>query len=233
MEWRFLPVLALGAALFAPASTAWPSSPPSASPLSPPPFALQPAADDVQSPPEGSQTPDWVTPPDDVQQAGRGERSFSIDTLFDALKIAPDAESAKAIEDRIWAVWMVSGSDTCNLLMARVKAAADDKDLDLAIQLLDAVIALKPDYTEGWNRRATLYYMKKDFGHALADIHEVLLLEPRHFGALSGLGLILQEIGDEKHALAAYRRALAIDPHLEHIGEVVNSLREKVEGRDI
>ena len=98
---------------------------------------------------------------------------------------------------------------------------------------LDAVIALKPDYTEGWNRRATLYYMKKDFGHALADIHEVLVLEPRHFGALSGLGLILQEIGDEKHALAAYRRALAIDPHLEHIGDVVNSLREKVEGRDI
>ena len=117
--------------------------------------------------------------------------------------------------------------------MARVKAAAEDKDFDLAIQLLDAVIELKPNYTEGWNRRATVYYMQKDYGHALADIHEVLAREPRHFGALSGLGLILQEIGDEKHALEAYRRALAIDPHLEHIDDVVNSLREKVEGRDI
>ena len=75
--------------------------------------------------------------------------------------------------------------------------------------------------------------MKKDYGHALADIREVLTREPRHFGALSGLGLILQEIGDDKHALEAYRRALAIDPHLEHIDDVVKTLREKVEGRDL
>ncbi len=128
---------------------------------------------------------------------------------------------------------MVSGSDTCNLLMARVKAAADEKDYDLAINLLNAVIALKPDYVEAWNRRATVYYLMKDYGHSVADIREVLLREPRHFGALSGLGLILQEIGDDKHALEAYRRALAIDPHLEHLPEVVKTLRETVEGRDL
>ena len=73
----------------------------------------------------------------------------------------------------------------------------------------------------------------KDYGHSVADIREVLLREPRHFGALSGLGLILQEIGDDKHALEAYRRALAIDPHLEHLPEVVKTLRETVEGRDL
>jgi tetratricopeptide (TPR) repeat protein len=171
--------------------------------------------------------------PRDLPRPEHGERTFNLDTLFDALKIAPDAESAKAIEDRIWALWMVSGSDTCNLLMGRVKAAADDKDYDLAIKLLDAVVALKPDYVEAWNRRATIYYMKKDYGHALADIGEVLAREPRHFGALSGLGLILQEIGDDKHALEAYRKALAIDPHLEHVPDVVKTLRDKVEGRDI
>ena len=130
-------------------------------------------------------------------------------------------------------MWMVSGSDTCNLLMGRMKAAADEKDYDLAVRLLDAIIELKPGYTEAWNRRATIYYMQKDYGHALADIREVLVREPRHFGALSGLGLILQEIGDDKHALEAYRKALAVDPHLEHIGDVVKTLREKVEGRDI
>ena len=75
--------------------------------------------------------------------------------------------------------------------------------------------------------------MKKDYGHALADIRKVLAREPRHFGALSGLGLILQEIGDDKHALEAYRKALAIDPHIEHVPNVVKTLREKVEGRDI
>jgi tetratricopeptide (TPR) repeat protein len=153
--------------------------------------------------------------------------------LFEALKIAPDNESARAIEQRIWAMWIASGSDTCNLLMGRVKAATEQKDLDLAIKLLDAVIELKPTYTEAWNRRATIYFLQKDFGHALSDIREVLVREPRHFGALSGLGLILQELGDEKHALEAYRRALAIDPHLENVEEAIKNLREKAEGREI
>src|ERR671936_588642 len=118
-------------------------------------------------------------------------------------------------------------------LSARAKTAADGQDYDLAIKLLNAVIDLKPDFVEAWNRRATVYYTKKDFGRAIADIHEVLAREPRHFGALSGLGIILQEMGDEKHALDAFRRALAIHPHLERVPELVKKLSEKIEGRDI
>jgi tetratricopeptide (TPR) repeat protein len=176
---------------------------------------------------------DWLSAPSDLPRAEHGGPAYSLDTLFSALKIAPDDASAKAIEDRIWAIWTASGSDTCNLLMSRVKAATDDKDYDLAIKLLTAVIALKPDYVEAWNRRATVYYLKDDYAHALADIREVLSKEPRHFGALSGLGLILQDIGDDKDALEAYRKALAIDPHLENLPDVVKTLREKVEGREI
>ena len=172
-------------------------------------------------------------PPHGLQRHERGEPTYSLDTLFQGLKIAPDEASAKAIEERIWSVWMASGSDTCNLLIGRAKAAIDGKDYDLAIKLLNAVIEIKPDYVEAWNRRATAYYMKNDYGHSLADIAQVLAREPRHFGALSGLGLILQEIGDDKDALDAYRKALAIDPHLEHIPDVVKTLTEKVEGRDI
>ncbi|HXX03583.1 MAG TPA: tetratricopeptide repeat protein [Xanthobacteraceae bacterium] len=213
MALRFLPAVAFAAILAAPVLAALPAL--------------------AQTPHGGAPAPDWITPPTNLPRAERGERTFTLETLFDALKIAPDAESAKAIEDRIWAVWMVSGSDTCNLLMGRVKAAADEKEYDLAVKLLDAVIALKPDYMEAWNRRATIYYLKKDYGHALSDIREVLVREPRHFGALSGLGLILQEIGDDRHALEAYRRALAIDPHLESLSDVVKTLSEKVEGRDI
>ncbi len=186
--------------------------------------------------PASAQNPqrhEWIHPPSDLPKAGHGEPSIKLDTLFDALKIAPDDDSAKAIEERIWAVWVVSGSDTCNLLMTRVKAATDDKDYDLALKLLGAVIAINPKYVEAWNQRATIYYLKDDYGHALADIREVLALEPRHFGAWSGLGLILQDIGDDKHALEAYRKALVIDPHLEHIPDVVKTLTEKVEGRDI
>jgi tetratricopeptide (TPR) repeat protein len=175
----------------------------------------------------------WVRPPKNLSHSAHPDQAYNLDTLFDALKIAPDDTSAKAIEERIWSVWMVSGSDTCNLLMSRVKAAADDKDYDLAIKLLNAIIIIKPDYVEAWNQRATIFYLKNDYGHALADISEVLAREPRHFGALSGLGLILQDIGDDKHALEAYRKALAIDPHLEHLPDVVKTLSEKVEGRDI
>jgi Flp pilus assembly protein TadD len=156
----------------------------------------------------------FLEPPSNLPQVQGG---MTLDRLFAALKVAPDDESAKYVENRIWAMWIATDSDTTTLLMSRVKAAVD----------------AKPDYIEAWNRRATLYYMKKDFEDSLADIHEVLRREPRHFGALSGLGMILQEVGDDKGALEAFRRALAVHPHLEHIPEVVKQLSEKVEGRDI
>jgi tetratricopeptide (TPR) repeat protein len=218
MNARFFPALALLAALGAAipaAAPAWAQNPPSEA------LGAEPGPDH------------WVTAPSELPRIKRSDRTSNLDLLFQALKIAPDAESAKAIENRIWALWTVSGSDTCNVLMDRAKAATDAKDYALAIKLLNAVVELKPDYVEGWNRRATVYFLMKDFGHALADIREVLAREPRHFGAWSGLGLILQEIGDDKHALEAYRKALAIDPHLEHLPDTVKTLREKVEGEDI
>jgi tetratricopeptide (TPR) repeat protein len=176
---------------------------------------------------------EWLSPPDDVPPVERGAPTYSLDTLFSALKIAPDETSAKAIEGRIWSVWLVSGSDTCDVLMSRVKDAIDNKDYDTAIQLLDSIIAIKPNYVEAWNRRATVYYLKQDYAHSIADIAEVLVREPRHFGALSGLGLMLQEIGDDKDALDAYRKALALDPHLEGVPDIVRTLTDKVEGRNI
>jgi tetratricopeptide (TPR) repeat protein len=161
------------------------------------------------------------------------DRTRNLDFLFGALKVAPDDVTAKAIEERIWALWTASQSDTANLLMGRVKTAIEAKDLDLAIKLLDAIVKVKPDYVEAWNRRATIYYMKKDYGHALADIRQVLKREPRHFGALAGFGLILQDIGDDRQALEVYRRALALYPRMERIPDLVKTLQEKVEGRDI
>jgi tetratricopeptide (TPR) repeat protein len=212
MKLRF-PVIAIAAGLAVPAAVLLPASPPAWA--------------------QGSPGQEWLSPPSDPPRIEHGNPVYTLNTLFDALKIAPDEGSAKAIEDRIWSLWMVSGSDTCNLLMSRVKNATDEKDYDLAVKLLDAVIDLKPDYVEAWNRRATIYYLKQDYAHSLADIAEVLAREPRHFGALSGLGMILQEIGDDKDALEAYREALAIDPHLENIPDVVRTLTDKVEGRNI
>ena len=174
-----------------------------------------------------------VKPPDQLPNIPKGERNRNIDFLFGALKAAPDDTSAKAIEDRIWAVWTEANSETANLLMSRAKKAADDKDYDLAVRMLSSIIEMKPDFTEAWNRRATVYFMKKDYANSLADISKVLQREPRHFGALSGLGLIMQEIGDDKRALDAYRKALDVYPRLKGMDEKVKNLKEKVEGRDI
>ena len=161
------------------------------------------------------------------------DRTRGLDFLFGALKAAPDEVSAKHVEARIWAVWLQTPSDTAALLMMRAKAAMDAQQVDVALKLLDAVVKLRPDYIEGWNRRATIYYLKNDYTHSLEDIQQVLIREPRHFGALAGLGMIMQEIGDEKRALDAFRKALAVNPHLEKVPDLVKSLTEKVEGRDI
>src|SRR5215470_3555638 len=162
-----------------------------------------------------------------------GDRGKGLDFLFGALKAAPDDASAKHVEARIWAIWLQTPSDTAALLMIRAKAAMDAQQLDVALKLLDATIKLRPDYTEAWNRRATLYYVKNDYARSLADIQQVLIREPRHFGALAGLGMIMQDLGDDKRALEIFRKALAVDPHMEKVPELVKTLTEKIEGRDI
>src|SRR5437870_12995522 len=88
----------------------------------------------------------WGDAPDKLPRASRGDRTKNLDFLFEALKAAPDADSAKLVEGRIWALWLASGSDTADLLMSRVKTAIEGKDNDLAIELLSAVIGFKPEY---------------------------------------------------------------------------------------
>jgi tetratricopeptide (TPR) repeat protein len=167
-------------------------------------------------------------PPKPLSDPERG-----LDFLLGALQAAPDDASARHIESRIWALWSHTSSDTAALLMARSKTALAAGNADLAMKLLDALVKLKPDYIEGWNRRATLLYAQNDYQRALRDIEQVLRREPRHFAALAGLGMIMQDLGDDKRALAAYRKALAINPRLEKVPDLVKALAEKVEGRDI
>ena len=125
------------------------------------------------------------------------DKTRGLEFLFGALKAAPDEASAKHVEARIWAIWLQTSSDTVSLLMTRAKAAMEAQNSDVALKLLDSVIKLRPDYVEGWNSRATLYYLRNDYAHSLEDIEQVLAREPRHFGALAGLGMIMQDLGDE------------------------------------
>src|ERR1700736_6230523 len=121
------------------------------------------------------------------------DRGHGLEFLFGALKAAPAEDSARHVEARIWAIWLQTPSDTAALLMMRAKAAMDAQQMDVALKLLDAVVKLRPDYIEGWNRRATVYYLQNDYAHSLGDIEQVLVREPRHFGALAGLGMIMPD----------------------------------------
>ncbi len=195
-------------------------------------IAALPALAFAQDPPATAPKKKLPEAPSKLPKVG-ADKTKGLDFLFGALKAAPDEDSAKHVEARIWAIWLQTPSDTAALLMMRAKAAMDAQQMDVALKLLDAVVKLRPDYVEAWNRRATLYYLKNDYAHSLEDIQQVLVREPRHFGALAGLGMIMQDLGDDKRALDAFRKALAINPHLDKVPELVKTLSEKVEGRDI
>ena len=168
------------------------------------------------------------TPP-----APRLSRAQRLDALYEALKAAPNARTAQAVEERIDAMTMQSGSDTADLLLVRARGVLETKDYDLTIELLDAVIELSPDFTEAYAQRATALYLKKDIYRALADLRVVIAREPRHFTAYAGLGVILQDIGRDRLALDAFRRAIAIHPHLKGLPNLIKRLEPKVEGRGI
>ncbi|MBZ0218012.1 MAG: tetratricopeptide repeat protein [Fimbriimonadaceae bacterium] len=156
-----------------------------------------------------------------------------VDSLLQRLKSAEDAETAAVLEEAILQAWIESGSETVDLLMSRTLTAMQQRDLPLALDLLNAIVELAPDYAEGWNKRATVLYLLDDYNHSLQDVHCTLALEPRHFGALSGLGLILMDIGNKERALEAFRRALDINPFLANAKRAVDRLTLEVEGREI
>ena len=158
------------------------------------------------------------------------DRAAELDTLFEALRTAPNRQSSVETANRIARLWLQSGSDTVDLLMSWATSAMDEEDYPLALDFLDRIVGLAPDYAEGWNRRATVYFMNDDYAHALADLERVLALEPRHFGALAGLGTILRDLGETDQAIAAYRQALAIDPYMEHVGEAIEELENETRG---
>lgn len=137
-----------------------------------------------------------------------------LDKLFTDLKQAPTQEDADKIANRIWDIWMRSGRDDVDVMMSRVVANVAGQHYGLALLLLDEVTDLAPNFAEAWNKRAALHYRMGEYAGALEDIGKALELEPRHFGALAVQSAILADMSKWTDALAAYRAALAINPHL-------------------
>jgi tetratricopeptide (TPR) repeat protein len=155
-----------------------------------------------------------------------------LDALFVQLEQSPDAEAAAAIEQQIWLRWSDSGSPTVNVLLERAAAAESDGDAELAERFLDQASDLAPEYAEPWNRRANLAYRAEDFPAAIAAIQETLKREPRHFAALTALGIIYEELNQPRAALDAYRAALAINPYYDVALQGVRRLEPRIDGRD-
>ena len=160
-------------------------------------------------------------------------RETRLDRLYARLREAPDEKRAAGIARNIQRELMNSGSPTIALLMTQAAAAVEAKDLPVALDLLDAVVRLKPGYAEGWNRRATVYFMLDDYGKSLADLERALALEPRNWEAIGGLASILSALDEKEGARAACAQALEIYPLQPRIKKSCDELDSEADGEDI
>jgi tetratricopeptide (TPR) repeat protein len=167
-----------------------------------------------------------------MSAAAFAEDTAKLDGLFDRLKTA-DAAEAGRIESEIWIEWSKSGSPALDLLLQRGRDAMAVGDMAQAIDHFTAIIDQDPSFAEGWNARATAFYQTGDFGPSIADIAKVLQLNPRHFGAMSGLGTILEEAGKPDQALKVYKAALEIHPQMEGVIEAVKRLETEETGQEL
>jgi tetratricopeptide (TPR) repeat protein len=160
--------------------------------------------------------------------AGADQNDSRLDSLITALKAAPTGEAARPIEERIWAIWAKSGSEAVDGLMTDGIVRLNGGDADAALKVFDRVVTLAPSFAEGWNKRATTLYVMGRFAESTQDIDKVLALEPRHFGALSGLGQCDLHLGKDREALAAFQRAAAIDPNLPGVQMNIEALKKRL-----
>jgi tetratricopeptide (TPR) repeat protein len=156
-----------------------------------------------------------------------------LEVLFGDLHAATDPGRIGLIEGTIWQVWGESGKPTVDLFYARGVQAMSTRNLDDALELFDTIVELDPEFAEGWNKRATVYFLMGEYAASIADVERTLALEPRHFGALSGLGMIYLRLDDPAGALDAFSRAIAVHPHLRGARAEIKRLEEIVEGQGI
>lgn len=236
-----LVIAALTAACFAlPAAAADP-------PVAPGPKAAKPGQADPPAPPgelpgakkDGGKEAGKAAPKEPpkgiavLQPRTPLEREKALENLYALLATASDEAQGKSISESIEKLWSTSGNDTVAVLMDRAQAAIVAKKPELALKFLDQVVDLAPAYTEGWNRRAYVYFSQTDVERSLGDLRRVLALDPHHYRALDGLVQILRDIGQKKQALKAARQLYDVHPHWDGAKKTVDDLAREVEGQGI
>lgn len=185
-------------------------------------ISLPARADDAGAPPAAADAAPAAT----TKQA-------RLDQLFSDLKRERNEKAAARIAGNIWNEWFQSGSASIDLMMQWSQKAIEGQKFDVALDFLDQVVTLQPTYAEGWNRRATVHFMMKNYGKSMSDIDRTLQLEPRHFGALSGLAQIMAITGHKQSALEAWQKVLAIYPMLRSAQDQVATISEELAGEGI
>jgi tetratricopeptide (TPR) repeat protein len=163
--------------------------------------------------------------------AGADQKSPALDALFKSLKTVASPAEAKPIEKAIWDLWHHKGVEAIDRTMALGIVAASQGELRRSLEYFDRVVRAAPDFAEGWNKRATVHYMMGDYTASVEDIRRTLALEPRHFGALSGMGLIYDALGDTEAAVKVWEKALEIHPHMEGIRDRIRELHGRAKGK--
>jgi tetratricopeptide (TPR) repeat protein len=161
----------------------------------------------------------------DGDAAARAQR---LDSLFALLKAAKDQDEGDAIVGDIWKIWLRSGSADLDARMEHATRLMAHGLLQPALGALDEITAAAPKWAEAWNKRATILFLLGEYDRSLADIERVLALEPRHFGALAGIGMIRSEKGELREALTAFRRALAVNPFLKERLGLIPALEKQL-----
>lgn len=196
-----------------------------ADPVPPAPRPAAPPSGETQSPLAKSPLANQKLP------SNAEERNKLLENLYAYLATAEDEKQAQQIAQTIERLWLYSGSDTIALLMDRSAQAISDKNYDLAVKFLDAVVDLAPDFAEGWNRRAYVHHLRNDVERMVGDLRRCIALEPNHFRAMEFLGLVLRETGQKKAALKAFERLLEINPNTPGVPDVVKELSRDVDGQ--
>jgi tetratricopeptide (TPR) repeat protein len=168
--------------------------------------------------------------------AGPGEPAFAdqddprLDGLFERLQTTSNPAEAHAVEQRIWRVWLEADDAGVNRLMQQGILAMHGQRYGAALQAFDHMVEQAPEFAEGWNKRATVHFLMGNWQASVRDIQQTLALEPRHFGALFGLGLIYDALEQPEAALRSFEATLALNPHSESTRQRIEELREQLRG---
>ena len=157
------------------------------------------------------------------------QKNPELNELFILLHESTDPHEATVITDKIWQNWYQTDNAEIEGLMEQGEASMRVGKLKEAVESYTEVIKLDPEFAEGWNRRATIYYMMGKYQLSTADVDQTLKLEPRHFGALSGQGMIYTQLEEAELALEFYQRALEMNPHMLNVKFTIEAIKKHIQ----